>query len=147
MTSLPLGTRFTICNFISYHQHLHKHLSFVNSISQSVEPYSFAEANSDPHWLEAIDSELAALTANHTWTLIALPPSKFPIDCKWVYMIKHRVDGSIERYKARLVAKGFTQTQGLDYHEMFSPTAKMITPLSLSCHHQSTLGYPPTRCP
>ncbi|CAL2274238.1 unnamed protein product [Prunus armeniaca] len=121
------GTRFPLCNFISYHRYSPRHLSFVNSISCSVEPSSFAEANSDPRWREAMDSELAALADNHTWTLTPLPPGKFPIACKWVYKIKHRADGSVERYKARLVAKGFTQTEGLDYHETFSPTAKMIT--------------------
>ncbi|CAL2242392.1 unnamed protein product [Prunus armeniaca] len=121
------GTRFPLCNFISYHRYSPRHLSFVNSISRSVEPSSFAEANSDPRWREAMDSELAALADNHTWTLTPLPPGKFPIACKWVYKIKHRADGSVERYKARLVAKGFTQTEGLDYHETFSPTAKMIT--------------------
>lgn len=72
-------------------------------------------------------SELQALQANDTWTLTSLPAGKTPIGCRWVYKIKHHSDGSIERYKARLVAKGFTQFEGVDYQDTFSPTAKIIT--------------------
>ena len=47
--------------------------------------------------------------------------------CKWVFSIKHKTDGSIERYKVRLVVKGYTQTHGIDYQEIFSPIAKLNT--------------------
>ena len=71
--------------------------------------------------------EIQALEANHTWTLTDLPPHKTAIGCKWVYKIKHKLDGSIERYKARLVAKGYTQVEGQDYLDTFSPMAKLTT--------------------
>ena len=54
-------------------------------------------------------TKLDALQANQTWVMTTLPPGKVPIGCKWVFKIKLKADGSIERYKARLVAKGFTK--------------------------------------
>ncbi|PNX65329.1 retrovirus-related Pol polyprotein from transposon TNT 1-94, partial [Trifolium pratense] len=56
--------------------------------------------------------ELQALAANNTWHLTKLPPGKVAIGCRWVYRIKHKADGTVERYKARLVAQGYTQQEG-----------------------------------
>lgn len=60
-------------------------------------------------------AELTALEKNGTWEIIDLPPNVKPIGSKWVYKIKHKADGSIERYKARLVAKRYNQIEGLDF--------------------------------
>ena len=51
--------------------------------------------------------------------IVELPKDKKIVGCKWVFMVKCKVEGSVERYKARLVAKGFTQTYGIDYQETF----------------------------
>ena len=69
--------------------------------------------------------ELDALTKNHTWDLVTLPPRQSVVGCKWIYNIKTRSNGSIEHYKARLVAKFFTQEYEIDYEETFAPVARI----------------------
>lgn len=65
------------------------------------------------------------------WSLIKLglliPKDKKLIGCKWVYRVKLKADGSIDRFKARLGAKGFNQIEGNDFHDNFSPAAKVVT--------------------
>nr|XP_027193561.1 uncharacterized protein LOC113788238 [Cicer arietinum] len=62
-------------------------------------------------------AEIDALNKNNAWVITELPQGKKPIGSKWVYKIKHKYDGSIERYKARLVANGFNQIE--DVHNVF----------------------------
>lgn len=84
---------------------------------------------------------MEALKKNDTWELITLPRGKRTVGCRWVYTLKHKADGSIER--ARIVAKGFTQTYGIDYLEMFAPVAKLNSiPYESFCQLQLTdLGH------
>jgi hypothetical protein len=58
-----------------------------------------------------MSEELAALDLQGTWELVPLPSHAVPITSKWVFKIKTKLDGSIERYKARLVAQGFSKLQ------------------------------------
>lgn len=72
-------------------------------------------------------SEHQALMRNKTWHLVHPPKGKNIIGCKWVYKIKRKSDGTIDRYKARLVAKGFKQRYGIDYEDTFSLVVKAAT--------------------
>lgn len=74
-----------------------------------------------------MSAELQALEDNDTWSVVSLPSGKSVVGCKWVYKAKLLVDGTLERYKTRLVAKGYTQQEGVDYFETFSPVAKLVT--------------------
>ena len=78
-------------------------------------------------WKKVVLKEMVALEKNHTWDIVNKLEGKTPVGCKWVFAIKYKSDGSIDRYKARLVAKGFTQTYGIDYQETFALVAKLNT--------------------
>lgn len=75
----------------------------------TVEPHSYTQAAASPAWQEAMRKEFEALQANKTWKITKLPKGNKTIDCKWVYKIKYKVDGSVEIYKATLVVRGDTQ--------------------------------------
>ncbi|GJT63798.1 retrovirus-related pol polyprotein from transposon TNT 1-94 [Tanacetum coccineum] len=102
-------------------------LHFINNIHKVTEPTTYLQASKNPKWVEAMNLEIQALEKNNTWKLVPLPAGKIPIGSKWVYRIKHKANGTIERYKARVVAKGFNQKEGIDYTETFAPVAKMVT--------------------
>lgn len=78
-------------------------------------------------WKQAIQEELESLDRNDTWSLVELPAGRKVVDSKWIFKIKRCSDGTIDKYKARLVARGFTQRQGFDFIETYSPVAKMST--------------------
>ncbi|XP_022895331.1 uncharacterized protein LOC111409520 [Olea europaea var. sylvestris] len=118
---------FSLSHFISTDRLVPKHKALVASISNVFEPKFYGQAIKFPHWQVAMNFEIQALEKNNKWTLTNLPPNKHTIGCKWVYKVKFKPDGIVERYKARLVAKGYTQQEGLDFFDTFSPVAKLTS--------------------
>ena len=91
------------------------------------DPETFSQAiscNESELWYNAMKDELDSMKSNEVWDLVELPKGVQAIGCKWVYKTKKDSLGNIERYKTRLVAKGFTQKEGIDYTETFSPVSK-----------------------
>ncbi|KAJ4706604.1 Retrovirus-related Pol polyprotein from transposon TNT 1-94 [Melia azedarach] len=118
---------YPISDFVSYHRLSKSHLAFALHLSSISIPSHFQEALENPKWKLAMVEEMKALQKNSTWEMVELPQGKKTVGCKWVFSVKYKSDGTIDRYKARLVAKGYTQTYGIDYQETFAPVAKMNT--------------------
>uniref|UniRef100_A0A1X7UFP4 Reverse transcriptase Ty1/copia-type domain-containing protein n=1 Tax=Amphimedon queenslandica TaxID=400682 RepID=A0A1X7UFP4_AMPQE len=73
-----------------------------------------------------MDAEYRSLMSNDVWELTEPPEDCNIVKCKSVFKLKVGPNGLIERYKAWLVAQGYSQRQGQDYEETFSPVYKMV---------------------
>src|SRR3954469_1980747 len=71
--------------------------------------------------------EFDTLQCNRTWQLVPRPPRANVITGKWVFRVKTRPDGSLERYKARWMVRGFHQRAGMDFTDTFAPVVKLGT--------------------
>ena len=74
-----------------------------------------------------MNNEIESIEKNDTWELVDLPKNRDCIGVKWVYKMKYKANGEVEKYKARLVAIGFAQEYGVDCNETFAPIARLDT--------------------
>ena len=90
-----------------------------------------------------MEEEIEFMRSNQVWELVDLLKGHKAIKNKWILKIKHKTDGAIDKYKARLIAKGYTQQEGIDYKETFSPIMRftsihlilaIITSMGLELH-------------
>src|SRR5215813_721669 len=106
----------------------------VVSSSEVDDPLTYRSAMDDPdkdEWLKAMNLEMESMYSNSVWEHVDQPVGVKPIGCKWIYKRKRGVDGKVQTFKARLVAKGYTQKEGVDYKETFSPVAMLMSTRTL----------------
>ncbi|GJV58391.1 uncharacterized mitochondrial protein-like protein [Tanacetum coccineum] len=99
-------------------KNLEKH-GFVKELKKII------HALKDPSWIEAVQEELLQFKLQEVWTLVDLPNRKRAIGSKWVFRNKNDKRGIVIRNKVRLVAQGYTQEEGIDYDEVFTPVARI----------------------
>jgi hypothetical protein len=99
------------------------YLSAMTHIIDS-EPTCHGEASGEQVWKDTMTEEYQSILKNDVWDVVPRPEGMSIVTSKWIYKIKHVVDGSIEQYKERLVARGFSQIEAVDYDDTFSPIAR-----------------------
>ena len=88
------------------------------------EPTGYEEVVQKKEWVEAMTKEYQSIMKNDIWDIVPKPKGKSVVSSNWIYKIKHATDGSIEKYNTMFVARGFSQKEGIDYEETFSPVAR-----------------------
>jgi hypothetical protein len=95
------------------------------------EPTCFEEAIQKKDWMDAMTEEYHSIMKNDVWEVVPRPKNKYVVSSKWIYKIKHAVDKSIEKHKERFVARVFSQKEGIDYEETFSPVARYTSIITI----------------
>ncbi|KAL8145823.1 hypothetical protein AgCh_003826 [Apium graveolens] len=90
-----------------------------------MEPKKIEEALTDPDWVIAMQDELNQFESQQVWKLVPRPTHKKAVGTRWVFRNKLDEDGVVTRNKARLVAKGYSQAEGIDYDETYTPVARL----------------------
>lgn len=116
-----------------------KNILSLTTLADDVKPTSFTQAHKVLKWRQAMEDEFNALIKINTWDLVPYNDNMNLVDCKWIYKIKYRSNGTIERPKTLVVAHGFHQVAGVDFHETYSPvvkptTIRLILSLVVSCN-------------
>ena len=97
-----------IFHFVSYDHLIPFFHQFALSLSFVSVPRSYKEALDNPAWKVAINEEMVAFLSRGTWDLVDPPIGSDIVGYRWMFIVKYKSDGTIDRFKARLVAKGFT---------------------------------------
>ena len=118
---------YNLANYLNFQNVSPRYKAFILNIQDIPIPKTPQEAMENTQWKGAMYEETQALLQNDTWDIVDLPKGKRPVSCRWIYTLKCKSNGSLDRYKARLVARGYTQIFGIDYQETFALVARINT--------------------
>ncbi|GJX27292.1 ribonuclease H-like domain-containing protein, partial [Tanacetum coccineum] len=121
---LPVNTVRRVVNYANLS---HENFCFDSSLNKSVESTCYKDVILNNNWTDTMNAKIEALNKNHTWIITDLSANRKPIGSKWIFKIKYRENGEIERYKARLVVKDFNQREEIDFDETFTLVVKIST--------------------
>jgi hypothetical protein len=82
-------------------------------------------SNDSKLWKKTMVEEMDALDKNEAWDIVELPARRKFVGSKWLFKKQFNIEGKVEKYKSWLVAKGYSQVEGIDFGEIFSPVAKL----------------------
>lgn len=102
-------------------------LALMDELMKIHEPTNVEEALASPEWKESMQAEYDSIIKNQTWELVDRPHNRKVIDTKWIWRVRYKSDGTLENYNSRLVVQGFSQVEGFDFQETFTPTTKITT--------------------
>ncbi|GJV60350.1 putative ribonuclease H-like domain-containing protein [Tanacetum coccineum] len=112
----------------------------IKNVIGDEEPNKVTKVLSDPAWVEAMQEELLQFKLQKVWILVDLPKGKRPIGTKWIFKNKKDKRCIVIRNKARLVTQGYTQEEGIDYDDVFTPVAR-IEAIRLFLAYASFMGF------
>ena len=77
-----------------------------------------------PIWVDAMVAAYDSIIKNSAWEIVPRPVGKLVVGYRWIYNVNFFTDGCVEKYKARFVAQRFSQVEGIDYDETFTPVTR-----------------------
>ncbi|KAA0049857.1 Beta-galactosidase [Cucumis melo var. makuwa] len=92
-------TKHPICNYVSYDNLSPQFRAFTASLDSTIIPKNIYTALECPEWKNAVMEEMKALEKNRTWEICALPKGHKTVGCKWVFSLKYKADGTLDRHK------------------------------------------------
>ena len=99
---------YPLSHYVSLKHLSPTHKNFIVSLNTTIIPNTISEALKKREWKDAMREVMSALEKNKTWEIVERPKGKNIVDCKWIFTLKYKADGSLERHKTRLVAKGYS---------------------------------------